>query len=120
MANPNPDQSGMVNFKDMTPEERREIAKKGAIACNEKKRARKSMREMLDYLLQKDIQTKDGQTMQTQEAILISTIRKAISGNMNAVSFIRDTIGEKPVDKVQFTPTEESIKEVEKLIEDGK
>ena len=119
MANPNPDQSGMINFKDMTPERRREIAKKGAEACNEKKKARKSMREMLDFLLQKDIQTKDGQTMQTQEAILISTIRKAIGGNMSAVSFIRDTMGEKPVDKVVFTPTADSLKDIEDLV-DGK
>lgn len=120
MSNPNPDQSGMINFKDMTPERRREIAKKGAEACNEKKKARKSMKEMLDYLLQKDIQTKDGQTMQTQEAILVSTIRKAISGNMNAVSFIRDTIGEKPVDVVQFSPTEDNIKDIQSMIDDGK
>ena len=30
MSNPNPNQENLKNFKDMTPEERSEIAKKGA------------------------------------------------------------------------------------------
>lgn len=104
-SNPNQDNIKATNMKNLSIEERREIARKGAIACNEKKRQRKTMREMLDYLLSKDINTKDGRTVNTQEAILISTIKKAIDGNTNAVAFIRDTIGEKPVDKVEASTT---------------
>lgn len=121
MTNPNPNQENLRNFTNMTPEERREIAKKGAIACNEKKRARKSMREMLDILLQNErTDEKTGNKKQTQEWILIAQINKALKGDSRAFQNIRDTIGEKPVDVVQFKPTEESIKEVEKLINDGK
>ena len=76
---------------------------------------------MLDILLQNErTDEKTGNKKQTQEWILIAQINKALKGDSRAFQNIRDTIGEKPVDVVQFKPTEESIKEVEKLINDGK
>lgn len=121
MSNPNPNQENLRNFKDMTPEERREYGKKGAIACNEKKRARKSMKEMLDVLLQNErVDDKTGNKKQTQEWILIAQINKALKGDSRAFQNIRDTVGEKPVDVVQFSPTEDNIKDIQDMIDDGK
>lgn len=121
MANPNPDQSNLRKFTDMTPEEHRELSKKGNKASMESKRARKSMREMLDYLMEKKIKNCDGDDITTQEAILISMIDSAINkANVKAATFIRDTIGEKPVDKVEFKPSEETLKEVNTLLHDDK
>ena len=121
MSNPHPNQENLRKFTDMTPEEHRELSKKGNKASTESKRARKTMKEMLDYLLKKEKTSKEtGETKQTQEWILIAQINKALKGDNRAFQNIRDTIGEKPVEKVEFKPTEESIKEVEKLIEDGK
>lgn len=120
MSNPNPNQENLRKFTDMTPEEHRELSKKGAIASTESKRARKSMREMLDLLLQEDIQLKDGGKMNAQLAILKSAITNAVKGKIQALQFIRDTIGEKPVDVVQFKPTDKSIEEIDSLVNDGK
>ena len=57
------------------------------------------MREMLDYLLEKEIKTNKGD-MTTLEAIMVSMIAKASKGDVRATEFIRDTIGQKPNEKV--------------------
>ena len=64
---------------------------------------RKSMREMLDYLLEKEITNSAGQKASTQEAITVSLIKQALNGNVKAWEVIRDTIGEKPTDRQEIT-----------------
>ena len=121
MSNPNPNKENLRKFTDMTPEEHRELSKKGAIASAESKRARKSMKEMLDVLLQNErVDDKTGNKKQTQEWILIAQINKALKGDSRAFQNIRDTVGEKPVDVVQFSPTEHNIKDIQSMIDDGK
>ena len=121
MSNPNPNKENLRKFTDMTPEEHRELSKKGAIASAESKRARKSMKEMLDVLLQNErVDDKTGNKKQTQEWILIAQINKALKGDSRAFQNIRDTVGEKPVDVVQFSPTEDNIKDIQSMIDDGK
>lgn len=119
MANPNPDQSGMINFRDRTPEERREFGRKGAEKTNKLLKERKTMREMLDYLLAKETTTEQGEVVTNLEAIMVATINEAKDGNVKATTLIRDTIGEKPADVVQFKPTVDSLKDIEDLV-DGK
>jgi len=60
---------------------------------------RKTMREMLDYLLSKEITNKNGEKATTQEAIMVAAIKKALTGDTRSIEFIRDTLGEKPADK---------------------
>ena len=121
MSNPNPNQENLRKFTDMTPEEHRELSKKGNKASTESKRARKSMKEMLDILLQNErTDDKTGNKKQTQEWILIAQINKALKGDSRAFQNIRDTVGEKPVDVVQFSPTEDNIKDIQSMIDDGK
>lgn len=67
---------------------------------------RKTMREMLDYLLSKEITTKQGEKATTLEALMVATIKKAMSGDTRAVQFIRDTIGEMPTQKIENTGTQ--------------
>ena len=73
----------------------RELGRKGGIAAAEARKAKKTMREMLDYLLEKDITTNKGD-ISTMEAIMVSMIAKASKGDVRAAEFIRDTIGQKP------------------------
>lgn len=122
MTNPNPNQDGIkeTNFKNLSREERSEIARKGAMACNIKKKEKKTMKETVDYIMSKMTKNDDGEEITIQEAIIVSMALSAMDGNVKAATFLRDTKGEKPIEKVEFKPTEESIKEVEKLIEDGK
>ena len=85
-----------------TAEEAREKGRNGGIKSGEARRAKKTMRDMLDYLLEKEIKTNKGD-MTTMEAIMVSMIAKASKGDVRATEFIRDTIGQKPADKLEGT-----------------
>lgn len=82
-----------------TEAEAKEKGRIGGIKSGEARRAKKTMREMLDYLLEKEIKTNKGD-MSTLEAIMVSMIAKASKGDVRATEFIRDTIGQKPNEKV--------------------
>lgn len=75
-----------------------EAGKKSA----ESRLARKTLREELLSLLESDVVDKKGNTKQAQVAMSAALIKQAISGNTKAFEIIRDTIGEKPVDKVEM------------------
>ena len=70
-----------------TKAEQRAIAKKGGIASGEARRARKTFKDELLYLLEQG---------DTQEKISVALIRQAQRGNIKAFETIRDTVGEKP------------------------
>ena len=92
--------NNLVKNEELTPEERRRNASKAGKKSGEVRAAKKTMREMLDYLLEKQVENKHGEKITTREAILIAAVAKAGKGDIKAIEFIRDTIGEKPVDKV--------------------
>lgn len=83
-----------------TKSEQRKIQSQGGKASGEARRARKTLREELLTLLSQDINTNDGK-VNTQVAMSTSIIKEALLGNTKAFEIIRDTIGEKPVDKVE-------------------
>lgn len=102
----------MANEQNLKPpinkrstKEQREIRHKAGVKSGEARRAKKTMREMLDYLLEKQTKTNKGE-MSTLEAMMVSMIAKAIKGDVRATEFIRDTIGQKPADKSQFVDGE--------------
>lgn len=98
-------------------EEARELGRKGGIKSGEVRRARKTLREELTDLLTETITDKNGKQMQTQKAISASMIKQALTGNTRAFELIRDTIGEKPIDKVMVAEVDQAtIDEVESLI----
>lgn len=93
------------NLKTPTSKEARERGKKGGIKSGEARRAKKTMREVLDYLLSKEIANKQGEKATTLEAICVAQIKQALSGNTKAFKEIRDTIGEMPVQEIRnITP----------------
>lgn len=79
-------------FNTLTEEEQREIRSKGGKKSVEVKRQRKTLKEELLLLLSQG---------QTQEKISLALLEKAMSGDTKAFEVIRDSIGEKPVDKVE-------------------
>lgn len=91
----------LISLADRTTEEQREIARKGGQKSGEVRKAKKTMKQMLDYLLEKNIKTNKG-NMSTLEAIMVSMIAKASKGDVRATEFIRDTIGQKPTEKSMF------------------
>ena len=95
------------NLKPFNSNQSREEAKKngrkGGKISGEVRRQKKTMREMLDYLLEKELTNKNGEKATTLEAMMASMIKQSISGNVRACEFIRDTIGQKPTEKVEAT-----------------
>lgn len=93
---------------ERTPKERQELARKAGKASGKARRAKKTMREMLDYLLEKEINNKQGEKVNTQEAITLALLKQALNGNVKAYEVIRDTIGEKPTEqhKVIINPVQ--------------
>lgn len=100
-------------------EEAREIGKRGGKKSVEKRRQRKTLREdLLKVLTDMEIPQKDtGAKVPVQEALSISLIKSALNGNVRAFEIIRDTVGEKPVDRLLVSDVDPSVvDEVERMI----
>lgn len=83
----------LVPNEARTPEERRENARKAGIASGDARRAKKTMREVLEVLLE----TVDKDSDKTNiEVMMASAVRKAMNGDLKAMEFVRDTSGQKP------------------------
>jgi hypothetical protein len=109
----------LINPKDRTSEELREMTRKGGIASGIARRKKKTMKEALSQLLydgKLNEQTKqmlraegiDDENMTHQMVITRSLIAKAEAGDVQAYNTICAMIGEKPADKVEVggVPTE--------------
>ena len=79
-----------------------EIARQGAIASTAVRREKRTMREIAEIILSKNVTTSDG-VVTGKYAVLAKVIDKALKGDLQAAAFIRDTIGEKPTDKQEVT-----------------
>lgn len=115
-------------FDNSTPEGRERASKWGKIAAQksvEVRRKKKMMRENLEILC--ELPAKRGKAMQIEEiqsfaqlkgknitveqAMLIAQVKKALGGDTKAIEFIRDTMGQKPVEerKVETNSKEASL-----------
>lgn len=94
----------MANEQNLRPSEHvftQEEAKKGGRASAEARRRRKAMREAFDELLSREFTDKEGNTTDGVTALVTRVYQKALKGDMRAVQFIRDTVGEMPVQRVE-------------------
>lgn len=109
MANKNPSKS----FNKIPKEEARKIQSKGGHASTKVRRERKAIRENLEILLALPVKNPtlkkkikslgiDDEDLSNQMAISISLFNEALHGNTKAFELIRDTIGEKPIDKQEI------------------
>ena len=90
--------SEKTRFK--TGSEQVEIARLGGFASGKAKREKRTMRELAEIILSKNVTTSDG-VVTGKYAVLAKVIDKALKGDLQAAAFIRDTIGEKPTEKTQ-------------------
>lgn len=122
---PEGSQKGWKNLKTIpvtqrSPEERREICRKGAAAVNkirgEEKTAKESIDRMLSILAsdeiiqQADIEKalaerlkKENPDMTVYDVMNAAAIGRAIAGNVKAMEYVRDTRGDAPVKQVEIT-----------------
>lgn len=105
----------LIPTNKRSKEEVRKNAAKGGKKSGETRRARKTLREELLLLLA------DGDT---QNKMSLALIEEALNGNKagsvtKAFETIRDTIGEKPVDKIVVAEVDQNvINEVEAMMND--
>ena len=104
------------SFEHMTKEQLSEAGKKSGKASVEARRRRKELKETLEILLNMSLDKRrknvdiekiqafadlKGKNVTVDEAMMIKLVQKALSGDLNSISMIRDTIGEKPSDRVE-------------------
>ena len=113
-------------FAKMTPERRAECGRKGGLAKREATRKRKEMRETLEFLLDmplkrgiaysaeeiKSFADMNGKNLTIDQAMMVKLIQKALKGDLNAIAMVRDTVGEKPAEKVEATVTKNPFDEL--------
>lgn len=100
-----------------TSSEARRNGKKGGIASGEARRAKKSLREAMQILMDTDLTGKDGKTMTGTEAMAARAFQAALKGDWKAWELVRDTAGQKPVERVMVADVEPSvIAEVEAMV----
>ncbi len=93
-------------FNERTAEELRQITSKGGKNSGEARREKRALRDTLQELLSLDYDV-DGTKMGGSEATSIALIKQALKGNVKAYEVIRDTIGEKPTEKVNIENSDE-------------
>ena len=123
---PQGSQKGWINlekrtsFNNMDPERRREICQKGAAAVNqlhgEKKTAKQSLEKILTIKIDDNILSaadvpadlaaklkRDNPDATLYDLIHIVAVGRAVGGNVKAMEYIRDTHGDKPIERVEVT-----------------
>lgn len=108
------------NFAVMDKEKQREISRKGAQAVNrlhgEKKTAREALENILTLRITDEIidgadlspeiaerLKRDNPNATLYDLIHLVAVGRAVGGSIPAMQYIRDTHGDKPVDKVDIT-----------------
>lgn len=104
--------------KNRSSSEARENGKKGGKKSGESRRNKKLLRECLEILLDKKIETDDGK-ITGAEAMAAKAFQMALDGDLSAWTLVRDTVGQKPVDKVMVSEVDPDVlNEVEKMVTD--
>ena len=93
----------MANEQNLTHELTASEQRAGGIASGKARREKKMLRELAQMILEEEITDKaTGQKMTQGEAALRVQARKAImDGDVRAFEFLRDTAGQKPVERIE-------------------
>ena len=82
----------LIPTNQRSKEEARELGRKGGIASGKARRDRKTLKEELIMLLEDD---------DNNLKISVALLKRALDGDISAFTTIRDTIGEKPTDRIE-------------------
>lgn len=106
-------------------EEASRRGKVGAPASNNAQATRRSIREILEELSKRTVTAEEAEEYSMEEgtslleAANLAQIRRAMKGDTKAAEYIRDTLGEKPVDKIAAeieTITPEDRERIERIL----
>ena len=103
-----------------TKEEQRRIASQGGKASVAARRRKKALKECFDALLDKNYKGKDGKVITGSETLALAVFQKAQRGDLKAFEIVRDTAGQKPIEKVMLAEVDQdTIDQVEAMVLGG-
>lgn len=94
----------MANEQNLIPQAHEltvEEASRGGRASGEARRKKKLMREAFDELLSRDYHDQAGNVLDGTSALAAKVFKQAMDGDLKAFEIIRDTTGQKPVERVE-------------------
>ena len=107
MPNKRPPNAEQTQFR--SGDEAVENGRKGGIASGEARQAKETLREAMRILMDADLTGKDGKTMTGTEAMAAKAFQAALKGDWKAWELVRDTAGQKPVERVMVADVEPSV-----------
>lgn len=113
----------MANKKNLIPQAHEltvEEASKGGKASVEARRRKKELKELAVIWMETEIgKDKKGNPLTGAEAMIQLAAKEALKGNAKFWELLRDTAGQKPVEKVMIADVDQSvIDEVEAMVND--
>jgi len=101
-----------------------EEASKGGIASGKARREKKLIKESIEMVLGLEVKNEklreqlkklgiQDEDMTNQLALVVAMLNKGLKGDTQAFNSLRDTIGQKPVEKVETTEVPKIIDDVE-------
>ena len=119
-----PNEQNIVKYKYNAGDPRASAnGRAGGIAGGETKRRKRDMRLALEALLEKDYNIKDpdhqGKTKDVSgaEALALVMMSKALRGDAKAWELVRDTAGQKPIEKIMVADVDaEVVEQIESMV----
>ena len=127
-------EQNLIPNSERTPSELREITRSGGKKSGEVRRKRKTIKQQLELLLSTPVSNEDlkkqikkwgiddDDDINNQMAVTVSLYQQALKGNTKAIEIIRDTVGEKPVEKLEHSGnignSLDVLKDIQKQIKD--
>jgi N-acetylglucosamine kinase-like BadF-type ATPase len=110
-------EDNLIPLNKRTKSEQRKIATAGGKKSGEVRRQKKLLKDCFDILLDKEYENKQGNKQSGSEVLASVVFKKAMAGDLKAFEILRDTAGQKPVEKVILAEVDQStIDEVESMV----
>ena len=109
----------MANEENLTHRLTVSEQRAGGIASGEARRRKKELRECLEELLEREYSTETGVKVAGAELVSTRLFKKAADGDVRAFEVLRDTVGQKPVERVETVEiSQETYERVARALEE--
>ena len=108
----------LISITERSAEEQKRMRHNAGVKSGQARRNKKLLKDCLEILLEKKMVGEDGKKITGAEALSVEIFQKALSGDVKAFEVLRDTAGQKPVEKVEQVNIDgEYLAKVEELRE---
>lgn len=128
-------EDNLIPMNQRTQEEARELGRKGGIASGIARKEKKRMKDTINSILQmtlnpgteadldqiKSFTELKGKNLTVEQALILQQVQKAKNGDLQALTFLRDTSGQKPVEQIEMNASvDQKAKEIDDYINSRK